>query len=149
MLIRVVSQSEWLIHEPGRTTLSIAAFPKKHLQGQKSASVSLLRPTTPPDEILKRAEEISREPKWLGDPVLGRCAAGAVRDLVDCDGRREFCVNADVVTDKLGELVTHASLLRSCPAPDSKDRAEWNAVRLELAQRFDDVRHHSGEAVKP
>lgn len=149
VLIRVVCQSDWLVHELGRTTLSIAAFPKKHLQGQKGASVSLMRPDTPPDEVFRRAEEINHEPKWSGDPVLGLCGAGTVRGVVDCDGRREFCVNADVVTDKLGELVTHASLLRSCPVPDGKDRAEWSAVRLELAQRFDEVRHHSGNPVKP
>lgn len=148
VLIRVACQSDWLVHELGRTTLSIAAFPKKHLQGQKGASVSLMRPATPPDEVLRRAEDVNREPKWSGDPVLGLCTAGAVRGVVDGDGRREFCVNADVVADKLGELVTHASLLRSCPVPDGKNRAEWNAVRLELAQRFDDVRHHSGTSVR-
>ena len=148
-LLRVACQRDWLVHEPGRTTLSIAAFPKRHLQGQKGASVSLMRPATPTDEVLKRAKALNREPKWSDDPVLGRCKAGTVRGVVDCDGRREFCVNADVVTDALGELVTHASLLRSCPVPDGKDRAEWSAVRLQLAQEFDEVRHHSGTSVKP
>lgn len=149
LVLRVASQRDWVVHEPGRTTLSTAAFPKTQLQGKAGASVSLMRPMTPSHEVLKRAKAVTKSPEWADDPVLGRAPTGMIRGIVDADGRREFCVNADVVDDHLGRLVTHASLLRSCPVPDSSQRAEWQAVRLKIAQTFDDVRHCSGSAIKP
>lgn len=148
LVIRVAAQRDWVIHEPDRTTLSTAAFPKSQLQGKAGASVSLMRPMTPAQDVLMRARAVTKAPEWAEDPVLGRALTVAIRGIVDANGRREFCVNADVVDDQLGRLVTHASLLRSCPVPDSSQRAEWQAVRLEVAQSFD-VRHCSGAAVEP
>lgn len=148
LVIRVAVQEDWVLSDSGSLTLSTAAFTKNDLQGRKGASVSLIREMTSPAEVLRRARALTKEPRWVEDPILGRAVTDAIRRIVDDDGRREFCVNADIVDDDLGKLVTHASLLRSCPIPNSDERALWSAIRLLVAQTFNDVRHCSGRAFK-
>jgi len=147
-VIRFVPLRGWLAYDgSGHVELTSAAFPEQELEGRKGKSVSVLRHMTAPQEILRRAVARNREPAWANDPVVARGRVLSMRQLRDCAGRREICVNADPITDNLGQCPTHAGILRSDPLPDRSRRLERARLRLALASIFFDVAHLSGSPV--
>lgn len=144
-VIRFVPLRGWVARSgTGRAELTVAAFPEQELEGRNGRSVSVLRTSTEPEDLARRAAARNREPAWAGDPVVARGPVGPMRQLRDGAKRREICVNADPVKDDLGHCATHASILRSDPPPDRTRRLQRAKLRLVLASVFIEIAHLSG-----
>lgn len=148
-VIRAVSVGEWLAWEDGRPTLMTMAFPDGEIRGRQGKNVSVLRGMTEDQEVVWRLTNLNKNPNWSEDPVRAIAPVCNIRALMDARQRREVCVNADPITDRLGHCRTHASLIRAEPALDKDQRMHWTKLRFELALRFIDIAHCSGKPVRP
>ncbi len=138
-VIRLVPSRAWLIRDGrGRPALGPTAFPQDELRQRAGKTVSVLRGMTADAEIERRARALNSETTWADDPVVAIASVCTIREMTDSQDRRELCVNADPTTatnDKLGPCTTHASIVRSCPPLDPKQRVAWGRLRL-VRQHF-------------
>jgi hypothetical protein len=149
-----VIPSHVAINSHGGFHLVPAAVSKSELQGKDDHSYSLLREDhLEKGDLIVRAKGKSTFPGWKNNPVLARTSVGRVRAVVDNNGRREVCVNADPTTDEIdqfGACPAHASALRSENPPRSKsdpNRIGWMLLRAWVGACFTDIRHLDGAPV--
>jgi hypothetical protein len=100
-----VIPSHVAINSHGGFHLVPAAVSKSELQGKDDHSYSLLREDhLEKGDLIVRAKGKSTFPGWKNNPVLARTSVGRVRAVVDNNGRREVCVNADPTTDEIDQF---------------------------------------------
>lgn len=149
-MLRTVPVYEQLIFSPdGQPSLPLTFFSQEELAGRRGKTVSVLREeATPNDEVTRRCKYLNKDEYWKGDPVVARATAQMLRQIVDAEGEREVCVNADPTddsNDRLGACPTHASILRATERRRKvPPRLEWGIVRARLASCFSGIRHLSG-----
>jgi hypothetical protein len=140
----------------GRPFLQPIAIRREDLEAKKPGkSVSTYRePLTPAAELLRRGCALNKQQEWATDPVAARASVLDLRKLTDmlATNWRLVCVNADPTDakdDPLGACPTHASIVRSDPKPNDKQRMAWLLAQSEVAAMFSqsDIVHLSSGAV--
>lgn len=135
-VIRVAAQPDWVVPGPGNPGMTIAAFSRRDLEAREAGrNASVFRDSILDENLAARARDIAK----TDAPVYGTADVIRIRSILDDDGRREFCVNADPIQDSLGKCPEHSGIVRTKPLPDGKDRVEWQIVRLKLARIFDRI----------
>jgi len=153
IVIRAIIRKNWLVFdEDGNPQISTVAFSKDDLAAKidkdgGKRSVSLMRSATPKPELAHRLKQLNKEVKWSDDPVRAIAEAISLRRILDNKGRREICLNADPVSDYIGDCSTHVSMVRACPPPDDKQKLDWQILRQKLCCVFNSVEHLSGQKV--
>lgn len=149
-----VIPSHVAIASQGGFHLVPVAVSKSELNGKNNHSYSLLREAhVEENDLIARAKGTNTFPGWNDNPVLARASVANVRAVVDDNGTREICVNADPTTDetdRFGACRAHASALRSENPPRSKidpNRIGWMLLRTWVGECFTDIRHVDGAPV--
>jgi hypothetical protein len=141
--VRVALSLGW--DNNGRPYLLPAAIRKEDLEAKKPGkSVSVFREEpAQPGELLRRGCALNAQLEWRVDPVAARASVRRLRQLTDAVSAqwRLVCVNADPTdsSDLLGACPTHASIVRSDPKPDGKQRMEWLLARSAVAAAFSEM----------